>query len=253
MTGTPTGTTTAARTLPTRTLQTRTLQTPTTTCRSRVTSDAGVSLVELIVAMALTAVVTTLLVSMFVSVSRSITRESLSSANSETATVAMRELSRIIRAGTEIEVGGAPSLPVFLEAGANTVTLHALTDTTAKAPQPVIVSFQLAGGTLTETRRVATSSAAPWTFAAAAGPAKTVAHGLGGGGATSTFTYLDAAGSTISPPAGGVLTATQRASVAAVTVRVRVQGDATGVASAASLENTVSITNLGVTRVGATR
>jgi prepilin-type N-terminal cleavage/methylation domain-containing protein len=220
--------------------------------RNRATSDAGVTLVELMVAMALTAVVSTLLVSVFVSISRSTTRESLSSTNSETATVAMRELSRIIRAGTEIATSGGTTLPVFLEAGANTVTLHAFTDTGSAAPRPVVVSFRVIGGVLTETRRAATTSASPWTFAAVAGAPRTVARGLGGDGATSTFTYLDAAGSTISPPAGGVLTATQRASVAAVTVRVRVQGDATGLASAALLENTVGITNLRAARVGAT-
>lgn len=222
-------------------------------------SDAGISLVELIVAVALTAIVSTLVVSVFIGVARTVTRESLSATNSESATIAMREISRIIRSGTPIESPGTDTLPVFLEAGAHTLTLHAFTDTTSAAPRPVIVRFALSAGTLTETRRHATASAPPWNFATTPSPARTVARGLGAP-ASSTFSYLDAAGQPIDPPAGGVLTAAQLARIAAVTVTITVSGntapdapvqvDDTGSASSVRLENTVGIPNRGVSRVG---
>lgn len=221
--------------------------------------DAGISLVELIVAVALTAIVSTLVVSVFIGVSRTVTRESLSATSSETATIAMRELSRIIRAGTPVDNPGSAPLPVFLEAGAHTLTLHAFTDTSAAQPRPTVVRFALSAGTLTETRRPATASAPPWNFATTPSPARTVARGMGEP-ASSTFIYLDAAGHPLEPPTGGVLSADQRARIAAVTITITVQagtvqpgtvqGDATGVAPSARLENTVGIPNLGVSRVG---
>lgn len=215
----------------------------------RSSSDAGISLVELIVAVALTAIVSTLVVSVFVGVSRSVTRESVSAAASESATVAMREVTRVIRSGAPLQAPGAATLPVFVEAGTDTLTLHTFTDTSSAAPRPLVVRFAVDGGELTETRWPATTAFAPWAFASTPSPPRTVARGLSATG-TSTFRYVDATGQPIDPPAGGMLGAADRARIAAVTVRLTMPGDAAGSAPSAVLENTVGIPNLGVPRVG---
>jgi Tfp pilus assembly protein PilW len=219
-------------------------------CRTR--GDAGLSLVELIVAMALTAILLTVLVSVFTSTSRTVSRETTAARNSETASIAMRELSRVLRTATALPtLSDSGMLPVFPAAGPRSVTVHSWldtgTDTDAAAPRPVAVLFEAStAGVLTETRwnAVADPSGA-WTFPRTATSSRVLARGVGTG---ALFRYTDATGADLVAAAGASLDASQRDRIATVAVALTVQLDSSGRATPAVLQNTVGLPNLGVSR-----
>lgn len=237
--------------------------TPAETCPDVApTRDAGISLVELLVAIALTAMVMTMVAGVFISSSRTLSREASATQSSETAAIAMREISRVLRAGTEIPLStSALSLPVFTEAGSTAVTVHSFldtgSDTVASVPRPVTIRFSVtADGALTETRWTAIAAAGGfWTFGTTPQSSRVIARGVmfpAVGSATPTlFSYRDATGALLLPGAGGLLTAAQIDTIASVTVTLTVQLDPTQRAKATELRNTVGIPNLGVSRVGA--
>jgi Tfp pilus assembly protein PilW len=86
---------------------------------ARLRSDErGITLVELLVAMALTAIVATLVVSIVATASRTLSSQALATTNSETAALAMRELTRVIRSGAPIRLtGSTATTPIVSAAG----------------------------------------------------------------------------------------------------------------------------------------
>jgi hypothetical protein len=206
--------------------------------------------------------VMTLVVTFFATVSRTLSRDASASSNTEGASLGMRELTRVVRSGTEIPVKDSPNLSVFLGASAREVTLHSFLDTDAAAPKPLLVNFRVTDtGELVETRW----SAVPvnltfWEFSPTVESQRVIIRGVVGGGAP-VFRYLDAAGLELVPatpitPPGGItvtgLSADQLDDVVAVEIRLRVQTDRTGRADPVEMLNTVGIPNLGVSRIGAT-
>ena len=225
------------------------------------TGQAGISLPELLVAMALAAVVMTLVVTFFATVSRTLSRDAAASSNTETASLGMRELTRVLRSGTEIMVKDNPNLPVFLAASAREVTLHSFLDTDAALPKPLRVNFRVtATGELVETRWAAVPvNLTFWEFSPAVESQRVIIRGVAG--TVPVLRYFNAAGTelvpaTTSTPPGGVpvtgLSTAQLREVVAVEIRLSVQTDPTGRADAVEMLNTVGIPNLGVSRVGAT-
>lgn len=212
-------------------------------------SERGATLVELVVAISLTAMVVSLVVTSLVSVSRTLTTNSIASNASSSVSIAMREVTRIIRSGTTIPVKDNPPLPVFAVAGANSVTLHAYMDTTAADPRPVRVELSInAGLELVETRWDATPiNVTFWGFTSTPVSERILARGMDTGAAPA-FTYLDSAGDVLEIPATGVLTALQIANVAAVTVHLTVDDPSDEVAEVA-MTNTVGLPNLNSNRV----
>jgi Tfp pilus assembly protein PilW len=239
--------------------------------------QSGVSMVELIVMIALTAIVSTLMVTIVVTVSRSFTREAQASTNSDSASVGMRELSRVIRTAAEVSLSGSAAgtapADAILSAGANQVTLYSFVDAAA-IPAPFIVQFSVAAnGTLSESRRVGTAvvptggvaaasvSTTVWQFAARPASTRVIARGVVSSAAAPLLRYYTAAGTELVLPASGTLDAAQLAAVASVRVSLRVQqfpaapgatagsggaGGSTG--TAAVLDNTIGLPNLGVSR-----
>ena len=190
-----------------------------------------------------------LVVSSLVSVSRTLTSNSIASNASSSTSIAMREVTRIIRAGTKIPVQGTTDLPVFIAAGANTVILHAYLDTTAADPRPVKIELTVnAGLELLETRWAATPiNATYWGFV----PDPQVERILARRMDTTTapvFTYLDAAGNAMTIPPTGMLSALQIANVAAVTVQLTVD-DPSDTEAKVEMKNTVGLPNLNSNRV----
>jgi Tfp pilus assembly protein PilW len=240
--------------------------------------ERGISLVELIVAIALTAIISTLLVTIVVTVSRSFTREAHASTNSDSASVGMHELSRVIRAAAEVSLSGSPAgtapADAVISAGANQITLYSFVDAAA-APAPFIVQFSVvADGTLSESRRIgsavvptggvaaASTSTTVWQFEARPSSTRTILRGVVSTAAAPLLRYYNAAGVELVLPASGVLDATQLSAVASVRVTLRVQqfpaapgagagsgGAGGGTGTAALLDNTIGLPNLGVSRI----
>lgn len=214
--------------------------------------DAGMSIPELLVTMFIMAMITTMIVGLVSSFSSTFTRDRAATDSTAVAAAGMKEVTRVVRSGTELQVagGGTTNAPVFLEATANALTMHAFIDTDAVDPEPVKVRFAIdASRRVVETRWAATTSTKPWAFAAVGAPTsvRPVARFVPAG-ADPLFTYLDANNQPLTIPSGGFSTEQLR-SIAAVQITLTVQADTTGRAEAVELQNAVGLPNRGISRV----
>ena len=210
----------------------------------------GTSLAELLVALALTAIVTTLVVTIVATSSRTLSGQSLAASNSETAALAMREVSRVVRSGAPVRLAGSTiDSPVVTVAGANSLTVTSFVDTVATAPVPVRVTFTVTAGRLTEQRFTMSAVAGGWQVASVGSATRTLARGVASTAARPVFSFVDAAGASIPIPTGSTIAAVDLPRIAAVRIRVAVQGDASGRAISEALDNTVGLPNLGISRV----
>lgn len=217
--------------------------------RVRASREAGVSLPELLVTMMLLGLFSALVLGLVTSVTRTFTRERAATDSTMIASNGMNELTRMVRAGTGLLVTGGAQAPVFVEAGPRTATLYSYIDTTAASPQPLKVQFTVDGqGRLIERRWTATTTKEPWAFSTTASSTRTVATSVVPG-TENLFTYFTAAGAKINPTSGVNLSAAERENVAAVRIQLTVQTDPSGRADPVMLRNTVSIPNLGISRV----
>ncbi|MFF2633795.1 PilW family protein [Microbacterium sp. NPDC058021] len=224
--------------------------------RRRQGRDDGMTLIELVVAMGVFGILLTLVVSMFVSAARSFSDQQGAIDNSRLASTSMNEVTRIIRAGTEIPVSGTSvKLPVFVYAGAEKIIIHSFIDAgTSADPAPVKVEFaRNAGNELVETRWAAYHwpvGTTYWVFQPSAASSRTIARSLTPvSAATPLFRYYDKNGAILSPSAGASLSVDQIRNIASVRVTMRVQADASGRVEPVSIQNMVGIPNLGVARV----
>lgn len=228
-------------------------------------SESGIGLPELLVAMTLLAILMTIVVSVFSSFTRTFTTSRAATDSTNIASIGMNEVTRVIRAGTEIEVNGSPTnLSVFVSAAREDVTLHAFIDADSTDPAPIMVRFLVDPVTrdLVEQRWPATKVDGYWTFpspASAPASSRTVARQIVApdSGEASLFTYLTSEGCPeaeptcdIVPASGDGLSVDEIRSVVAVEVTMKVQADETERAEPVTLTNRVGIPNLGKSRVG---
>jgi prepilin-type N-terminal cleavage/methylation domain-containing protein len=215
----------------------------------------GMSLPELLVAMAIFAILATVMVTMFTGFSRSFSADRSTSESTGIASSAMKELTRVIRAGTEIAVAGSEGNndPVFATASDDGIEMRAFLDTDAVTPVPVLVRFFVdAENRLVEERWTGQRSAQSWIFpAAAASYHRTVAHSLvpRDQRERALFTYLDASGEAI-PLVSGSVPVQKLRTIAAVQVTLSVRTSARTDVEPVVLQNSVGIPNLGISRVG---
>lgn len=208
------------------------------------------TLPELLVTMMLIGLFSALVLGLVVSVTRSFTRERSATDSTAIASNGMNELTRMVRAGTGLVVTGGTQAPVFVEAAPRTATLYSYIDTQSASPRPLKVEFRVdAQGRLIERRWTATTAKEPWAFAATPTSTRTVATSVVNGSSV-LFRYFTAAGAPIpGTGGGGTLTLAEREQVAAVRIHLTVQSDPSGRADPVALRNTVSIPNLGISRV----
>jgi hypothetical protein len=211
--------------------------------------EAGVSITEMIVTMALLSVATTLMLVLVVTVSRAFTHERTATDNAMVASNGMNELTRVIRSGTSLQLTGVdPLQPPFVVAGKNSIELYAYIDTGATNPRPIKVRFDVDGqGRVRETRWQAANTKSPWTFSTTPS-SRTIARSVPAG-SPQLFQYFNTAGDELAVPSTGTLTAANRELVAAVKINLTVQSDTTSRVDPVELQNTVGIPNLGVSRV----
>ena len=222
--------------------------------RSLKRDSDGVTLPELLVTMMLLTMLLAMIMTIFVAFTRTFSDDRASSNNTASATVAMDELTRVIRAGTKNEVASSATLqPVFSKAGPDGVTLQAYIDTDAATPRPTQVEFVIgADDSLVERRwDAAVSTDGYFTFGGSVDSERTIARGVDDT-ASPVFLFFDKSYTEIEP-VGGAIPTSKLSAIAAVQITLTLQSDDTGRAQPATLQNSVGIPNLNVSRIGPTR
>ena len=228
---------------------------------TRFKDERGLTLPELLITIMLLSILMTLVVAGFVSFSRTLTDQRMAADNTSAASIAMNETTRVIRSGTLHPVTGQVEPdPVFAAIGRREVVLYSYLDTDASDPRPVKVRFWVNDRReLEETRTVGvpvSGQRGVFTYTGAS-TSRVIARRIVFNGSAPVFTYLDKNGAAVTVPTSGTLKADTIArketirSIAAVQVRFTVQTDDRGQATPATLQNTVGIPNLGVSRVEA--
>jgi len=219
-------------------------------------ADDGMSLIELVVAMGVFSILLSLVVSMFVSGARSFSDQQGALENSRLASTSMNEVTRVIRAGTELPVpGNADNLPVFAFAGTEEIIINSFIDVgTSSNPPPVRVRFARDGDDeLIETRWAAFPDPvdpAYWKYETSASYSRSIARSLTPATADApTFRFYDNSGAQLTPPAGGGLSLDQIRNVARVQVTMQVQADEGGRVEPVQIQNMVGLPNLGLALV----
>jgi type II secretory pathway pseudopilin PulG len=222
--------------------------------RASATDEAGLSLAELLVAIMIFAVLSLVVGGMFVSVTRGVTENKTINGDTRSATNGMTEVARMVRAATENPllnppVGTEPNEPAVLAADVRTVMLYAYVNLDSSAETPVKVQFWVnAQNQLVETRWSATTLVnGHWSFSSTSMGNRILSDSLVPG--TPIFTYLNAAGTVIAIPSGGITLTDTLRSIKAMTVAIAVRSSSVG-SSAVTLKNTVAMPNLGLSRTG---
>ncbi len=218
--------------------------------RVRQGREVGLSLPELLVTMALMTIVGALAITMVATMSQAFTKDRSTTDSTNIASVVMNELSRVIRAGTEIRVQNtAQSKPVFVTAAADEILMHAYIDTDSITPEPVQIRFWLnSNRELVESRYRAIGTAPYWNFQSSPYSTRVIGRTVAppAGGDPAMFTYEDAAGHILVPQPSGFNT-NQLRSIARVNIFLKIQADPTQRSQPVILRNTVGIPNLGIT------
>jgi len=218
--------------------------------RRAVGDERGITLVELMVAILVLGILSTMVVNLYVQTQRAVTTSSDVTLNTKTASNIMNEMSRVIRSSSTNPKGGGLFDAAIVDARPNTLTVLAYVDTDAVNPKPVRVQFAINATTrqIIETRW----SAKPgvnglWTFDApiTVVSTRTLPGAIVASGG-SLFTYFKADRTTeMVAPAGG-LDEAKRLTIAAVKVNLLVQASQNASAKPLALSNMVGLPNLGL-------
>lgn len=217
-------------------------------------SDAGLTLLELLVAMGVSSILIALVATVFVTTSRVFTDQEGATDSARMASTAMNEVTRVVRAGTELpESGKTANTPVFAYAGAEKIEMAAFIDAeSSKDPAPVKVSFgRNSANELVETRWAADRYLKIyWRFRDSPASARTIARSLLAPDKTRPlFRYFDKDGAALTPAAGASLSEDQRRNIASVQITMQVQANGSGRTAPVAIQNMVGLPNLGVARV----
>lgn len=217
-------------------------------------SDAGLTLLELLVAMGVSSILIALVATVFVTTSRVFTDQEGATDSARMASTAMNEVTRVVRAGTELpESGKTANTPMFAYAGAEKIEMAAFIDAESSGdPAPVKVSFgRNSANELVETRWAAYRYLKIyWKFRDSPASARTIARSLLAPDKTRPlFRYFDKDGAALTPAAGASLSEDQRRNIASVQITMQVQANGSGRTAPVAIQNMVGLPNLGVARV----
>ncbi|WP_405217159.1 type II secretion system protein J [Agrococcus sp. Ld7] len=206
--------------------------------------DRGLTLIELLVAISLLAIVATLITTMVVSLSQNFSRQESQQDSTNQAALAMQSVTRVIRAGTEIDTNGQRLAPVFTAAAPESATMNTYVGVTSTADGPTRVTLAVnPKGELVETRVASRKSGGVWVYSGAPSTSRVIARDVI---SAAPFTFLRADGT---PLPARALTEAERYEITAVQVRVTVQTHANSDASVAEMSSVVSLPNLDLTRM----
>lgn len=212
---------------------------------------------ELVTVMALLGVVLVIVITVFTGFTHAFTQDRSVTTSARTANIGMNEVTRVVRSGTENPISGSTlNDPVFEFAGKEKVILYAYLDTDSASPKPVKVQFSInASRELVETRWTSyVVSSGYFAFNTTAATTRTVARKIVAQSSSDPFlfTFYKADGTTVLTPSSSSasLTLAERRQIVAVKVFMKVQADPTARGEPVTMQNTVGIPNLGVSRVG---
>lgn len=220
----------------------------------RTRRDDGMTLLELIVAMGISSILVALIATIFVTTSRSFTDQEGSVESARLASTAMNEVTRIVRAGTELPASGeAQNRPVFSFAGAEKIEMASFIDAESSAdPAPLKVAFgRNSKNELVETRWLADRYLTIyWKFRTDPESSRIIARSLlPADASTPLFRYYDKDGAAILPKGAASLTTEQIRNIASVQITMQVQANGSGRTDPVTIQNLVGLPNLGVARV----
>jgi Tfp pilus assembly protein PilW len=212
-------------------------------------NQAGLSLAEILVAVMLSMLILVMVTSFFIQVGKITTNAGQQRDANRNAANISNEVTSVLRvASTLPKLNSASPDPAIVDGTRSSLTLYALSNTTATKPAPVKITFTLDGtGKVTETRCTGTANGNYYTFGSCA---STSTRTLGtnvlapSGTSDQLFTYLDVNGTAMAIGTGS-LSATQRAAVASIIVTVRTQAT-NSAARPVIVSSTVVLRNIGL-------
>lgn len=208
--------------------------------------EDGLTLIELLVAMGLFAVLLAIVGGTFYSITRATTFAAARDQNSRNASNAMNEIVRQVRAAADNPRVGASDSPAFISAGTSALQFTTLVSTGRDSvPQQVTFSVSAAGVLTEKIVAGSTTDNAYYTFSGA-GSTSTIASSIEVPATTATpiFQYLDIGKTVLTPNAAGLLTADQVGQIAFVQVTLRFSSTASTLKNGITLQNTVGLPNL---------
>jgi hypothetical protein len=180
--------------------------------RARLAGDAGLGLVELLVASVIGLLLMAAVGAAYIQTIK-VTNFAIQSRSSTSAAAnAMQEISEVVRLATPIAVQGkSAATPAIFSATSTQLVIYSLVDTTNPAsPAPSRVTLDIGSGSLVDTRCVATLVNGFWTFGTCSSTSTRTVAGTfvaPGVGQNNLFTYLDANGNVLAVSGSGVLPA----------------------------------------------
>ncbi|MCW2752218.1 MAG: hypothetical protein JWR83_3328 [Aeromicrobium sp.] len=215
--------------------------------RAAQSSDAGLSLIELLVAIALTTVIMGLAVTLFSIGTHTVSLSQSIDGGTRQASNGMNQVARMLRAATpdpkvSPAVGTPVNDPAIISASTRTIKFYAYVNLSG-GEAPVMVQYGVVGGVLQETQYAATTSTpganGHWDFVTAPTITRALCNSIPS--ATTVFRYFNKVGAELLPA-----TLTDPTSLGAVTsVQVTITIQPTGAASAVTLTNTIGMANIG--------
>lgn len=226
-------------------------------------TEAGITLVEIMVSLLLTSLILAMIASLFVSTSKTTAQSQAIQGSTAVASNMANELSRVIRVAVPLaKTGSTDGDPAVFYAGREALAVYSDVDVDAYASisvrptKPRLVKFELnAARQLVESRWDPTASGTYWVFAGSDPTAVTAAtkRNLGGNvspaGTTPLFTYFNSAGQAIAAPATGSMTADLRATIRTICITVSVVPAAGAPADPVVVSNSIDLANLGLVGV----
>lgn len=205
-------------------------------------ADAGFTLTELLVSMVLLLIVSGLVVTSVVAISRALVKDQAAGANLDIARVGMNRMTNGIRAGMEIQQLSGPNLPAFAAIAPESLTFYA---SLGSVPTKVTYSVD-SQRRLIETKVAGTAGSGPyWTFTAT--PVVTIVGSqIPTGTAQPLFKFLDSTGTALTTQTS--TDTTVLALVKSVTISLTVNTNPAQGFANTTLTNTVVLPNLGVAK-----
>jgi type II secretory pathway pseudopilin PulG len=223
--------------------------------RIREARESGITLAELMVTMVILSVIMVLVVGFFFSANRAFTLNRTVDGNTRSASNAMNEASRMLRAATANPVSSTVTNPAFVSATSTSVVFYAYINLSASTELPVEVRFTINPTTnaLLEAQWPATAQAGGlWSFPNPTSATPTFTRTIAGpilpvaAGGPVLFTYFDSAGTAI-PLTNSAVPAASLKLIASVQVALTL-GTSTSNGQSVSLINTIGLPNLGIAR-----
>lgn len=210
--------------------------------RRRTANDAGFTLTELLVSMVLLLIVSGLVVTSVVAISRALVKDQAAGANLDIARVGMNRMTNSVRAGMEIQQLSGPNLPAFSAIAPESLTVYASLGT---VPTKVTYSVD-ALRRLIETKVAGTAGSGPyWTFTAT--PVVTIVGSqIPTGTAQPLFRFNDATGAALATQT--TTDTTILSTVKSVTISLTINTNPAQGFANTTLTNTVVLPNLGVAK-----